>query len=166
MDAHALAATLGDPAGFAPLLGGVFKGGKAKKAHELWAAAEEKGVYDAYELRRATHDGSYYSIVACSTKGPLDLATRDALAARAEAVPLGTIRFECATYGTLSPWRWHPRSYDPTDHTIDALGDDHEGVIVCTLFHGKKDQYPLIVHARKDGKDWIYPVPAARLGDR
>jgi len=164
MDAHTLAGQLAEPSGFASILKGMFKGGKVKKAHEIYAGAQDKGVYDNVELRFAKHEEYGYAIMAFSTKGPLDLNTRETLAAQADRFPLGTIRYESLPYTTLQPWGWHPRSYDPSDHSIQAIGDPFPGVIVYVVLTGTKgSQRPLVVHANKDGKDYIYPVPADRL---
>lgn len=164
MDTHTLAARLGDPSGFASVMGGLFKGGKAKKAHAVYSAADEKGVYETVELRHATHESNGYAIMAFSTKGPLDGEARTILARMASAVPLGTIRYESMPYTGLDPWRWHPRSYDPSENTIPTIGDGHPGVVVFTITCGTKGaERPLVIHARKDGKDWIYPIPAKKL---
>jgi pentatricopeptide repeat protein len=160
MDAHTLAARLAEPSGFASILKGMFKGGKVKKAHAVYSEAQEKGVYDNVELRFEKHESFGYAIMAFSTKGPLELTTRETLAAQAERFPLGTIRYESLPYNTLQPWGWHPRSYDPSEHSIQAIGDPFPGVIVYVAVTGTKgSDRPLVVHAGKDGKDYIYPVP-------
>jgi hypothetical protein len=164
MDPYKLAATLDQPAGFAAVMSGMFKGGKAKKAHAIYSTAQEKGVYETTELRFATHDSFGYTIMAFSTKGPLELGVRETLARQADRFPLGTIRYESMSYSTLQPWGWHPRSYDPSENTIATIGEPYPGVLVYTAVVGTKgSDRPLVIHARKDGKDYIYPVPGKAL---
>lgn len=164
MDPNQVAGTLAEPGGFAALMTGMFKGGKAKKAHAIYSGAQRKGVHRTAELRYATHEGLGNAIMAFSTDGALDHDVRDRLARQAERFPLGTIRYESWSYSTLEPWGWHPRSYDPSDHTIDSIADPYDGVIVYTAVVGTKGaDRPLAIHASKDGKDYIYPVPGKAL---
>ncbi|MBB4906403.1 hypothetical protein [Actinophytocola algeriensis] len=169
MNAHALAASFDSPAGFAAVMKGMFSGGKAKKAHAIWASAQRKGVYEAVELRFATHESFGYAVLAFSVNGPLDLPTQELLAAQADRFPLGTIRYEALPYSTLAPLGWHPDNHDPdnhdpNDHTISALGDPHPGVFVfVTTTSPKGPDRPYVAHCVVDGKDYVFPVPGDRL---
>ena len=164
MNAQELAATLDTPSGFATVLRGMFRNGKARKANALWSAAARKGVYDTTELRFATHESFGYAVMAFSVTGPLDLPTRETLAGQAERSPLGTIRYESASYSALEPLGWHPRSYDPNDHSVNAIGDPFPGVYVFTAVTSPKGaDRPFVAHCVVDGKDYIYPVPGDRL---
>jgi pentatricopeptide repeat protein len=164
VNAQALAASFDSPSGFAAVMKGMFKNGKAKKAHALWTSAQRKGVHDAVELRFATHESFGYAVIAFSVNGPLDLPTRENLAAQADRFPLGTIRYEALPYSSLMPLGWHPRNYDPNDHTIEALGDPHPGVFVfVTTTSPKGPDRPYVAHCVVDGKDYVYPIPGERL---
>jgi hypothetical protein len=162
--AHALAASLDSPSGFAAVMRGMFRTGKAKKAHALWASAQRKGVYDAVELRFATHGSLGYAVIAFAVPGPLDVPTREGLAAQVDRFPLGTVRYEALPYPSLTPLGWHPTSYDPAAHTIEALGDPHPGVFVfVTTTSPKGPDRPYVAHCVVDGKDYVYPIPGERL---
>lgn len=164
MNAQALAASFDSPSGFAAVMKGMFSGGKAKKAHAVWTSAQRKGVHDAVELRFATHQAFGYAVMAFSTDGPLDLPTRETLAAQVDRFPLGTIRYESVSYWSLMPLGWHPHSYDPNDHTIETLAGPHPGVHVFVAVTGPMGPgRPLVAHCVVDGKNWIYPIPADRL---
>ena len=164
MNASALAAKLDRPGGFAGVMKGMFRNGKAKKAHALWQSAERKGVHDGVELRFATHESFGYVVLAFSERGPLDLPTRETLAAQAEQFPLGTIRYESMAYSSLMPLGWHPVSYDPNDHTIAALGDPYPGVhVLVAVTSPKGADRPFVAHCVVDGKDYVYPVPGDRV---
>jgi pentatricopeptide repeat protein len=164
MNASELAAKLDSPAGFASVMKGMFRNGKAKKAHAVWQSAQRKGVYDTVELRFATHESYGYVVMAFSDAGQLALPTRETLAAQAERFPLGTIRYESMMYSSLMPLGWHPRSYDPNDHTINALADPHPGVhVFVAVTSPKGPDRPLVAHCVVDGNDYIYPVPGDRL---
>jgi pentatricopeptide repeat protein len=164
MNADALAATLTSPTGFAAVMKGMFRNGKAKKAHAIWKSAQSKGVYETVELRFSTHESFGYAVMAFSDSGPIDLKTRETLAAQAERFPLGTVRYESVMYSSLEPLGWHPRSYDPNDHSINTIGEPYPGVRVFTAVTSPKGAHrPLVVHAVVDGKDYIYPVPADRV---
>lgn len=164
MNAQALAASFDSQSGFAAVMKGMFRNGKAKKAHAVWTSAQRKGVYDAVELRFATHESFGYAVIAFATDGPLDLPTRELLAAQADRFPLGTIRYESMSYTSLMPLGWHPRAYDPNDHTIEALADPHAGVhVFVAVTSPKGPDRPYVAHCVADGKDWIYPVPGDRL---
>lgn len=164
MNAHALAASLDEPSGFAAVMKGMFAGGKAKKAHAIWAAAQHRGVYDVVELRFATHESFGYAVLAFAVNGPLDLPTRETLAAQVDRFPLGTIRYEALPYSSLMPLGWHPRSYDPNDHTIEAIADPHPGVhVFVTTTSPNGPDRPYVAHCVVDGKDHIFPIPGERL---
>ncbi len=164
MNAQALAASLDSPSGFAAVMKGMFRNGKAKKAYAVWAAAQRKGVYDVSELRFATHESLGYAVLAFSVDGFLDLPTREHLAAQADRFPLGTIRYEALPYSSLMPLGWHPRGYDPNAHTVEALGDPHPGVLVfVTTTNPKNPDRPYVAHCVADGKDYIFPIPGERL---
>lgn len=163
MNAQAIAASFESPSGFAAVMKGMFRNGKAKKAHALWTSAQRKGVHDAVELRFVTHESYGYAVLAFSVDGPLDLHTREHLAAQAERFPLGTIRYEALPYSSLMPLGWHPRNYDPNDHTIEALGEPHPGVFVfVTTTSPKGVNRPYVAHCVVDGKDYVYPIPGER----
>jgi hypothetical protein len=164
VDARTLAGRLNDPSGFASIMKGMFRGGKAKKAHAIYTAAQHKGVFDTVELRYTTHESFGYAVMAFGTNGPIDLPTRETLASQAERFPLGTIRYESMLYSGLQPWGWHPRSYDAGEHTIQAIGDPFPGIFVFVAVTGTKGaDLPLVVHAVQDGANYIYPVPGDRL---
>jgi pentatricopeptide repeat protein len=165
VNAAALAASLDTPSGFAAVMKGMFRNGKAKKAHALWTSAQSKGVYETVELRFATHESTGYAVMAFSHRGPIDLRTRETLAAQAERFPLGTLRYESWVYSSLEPHGWHHRlNWDPNDHTIDAIADPIPGVRVFTAVTKPKGaDRPLVAHCVVDGKDYIYPVPGDRL---
>jgi hypothetical protein len=160
----ALAAKLDSPSGFASVMKGMFSGAKGKKAHAVWESAQRKGVHDLVELRFATHEEYGYAVLAFAENGPLDLRTREDLAAQAERFPLGTIRYESVMYSSLEPLGWHPRSYDPTDHTINAISDPIPGVhVLVAVTKPKGADRPYVAHCVVDGKDYVYPIPGDRL---
>jgi len=160
----ALATSFDRPSGFAAVMKGMFRNSKAKKAHTLWTSAQRKGVYETVELRFATHEGTGYAVMAFSDNGPIDLRTRETLAAQAERFPLGTLRYESWVYSALEPHGWHPRSWDPNDHTIDAIAEPYPGVHVFTaVAKAKGADRPLVAHCVVDGKDYIYPIPGDRV---
>lgn len=165
MDARTLMSGLNSEDDFKSIMKGMFRGRKARKAYAIYSAAQYRGVYPTAELRRDTHEDLGYSIMAFSTSGPLDMATRDTLAAHAERFPLGTIRLESWSYSSLEPWGWHPRgNYKPADHTIEALAEPYPGVLVfVAVAMNTKMSWPLVVHANADGRDYIYPVPDKAL---
>jgi pentatricopeptide repeat protein len=160
----ALAAQLDSPAGFASVMKGMFKNGKGKKAHAIWSSAQRKGVYETVELRFAKHEDTGYTVMAFSEYGRLDLPTRETLAAQAERFPLGILRYESWSYSGLEPHGWHPRSYDPNDHTIDAIAEPFPGVHVFTAVVSPKGaNRPLVAHCVVDGRNYIYPIPGDRV---
>lgn len=164
MNASALAAKLDTPGGFAGVMKGMFRTGKAEKARELWQSAEHKGVYETVELRFATHESFGYAVMAFSERGLLDLPTRETLAAQAERFPLGTIRYESVAYSSLMPLGWYPRAYDPINHTIVALAAPYPGVhTFVALTSPKGADRPLVAHCVVDGRDHVYPVPGDRV---
>lgn len=164
MDARTLTGRLAEPSGWASVMKGMFRNGRAKKAHAVYSTAQRKGVFDNHELRFVTRESTGYAIMAFSVPGPLDLPIRETLAAQADRFPLGTVRYECEAYGTLRPWGWHQRSYDPAAHTIQTIGDPFPGVFVYVAATSTKgSDRPLVVHANKDGNDYVYPVPGDRL---
>jgi hypothetical protein len=164
VNAEALAASFGQPSGFAAVMKGMFRNGKAKKAHAIWTSAQRKGVYETIELRFSTHEEYGYAVMAFSDNGMMDLRTRETLATQAERFPLGTLRYESWVYSSLEPHGWHPKSFDPNDHTIDAIGDPFPGVHVFTAVTKTKGaDRPLVAHCVVDGKDYIYPIPGDRL---
>ena len=164
MNAEAVAATLDTPSGFASMMKGMFRNGKGKNAHSVWMSAQRKGVYETAELRFATHESYGHAVMAFSEQGWIDLRIQEALAAQAERIPITTIRYESTMYSSLMPLGWDPHSYDPNDHTIDALGDPFPGVRVFTALTSPKGaDRPLIAHCVVDGRDYIYPIPGDRL---
>jgi hypothetical protein len=164
VNAQALAASLDGPSGFAAVTKGMFRNGKAKQAQAVWDAARCRGVYDAVELRFATHESFGYAVLAFSTTGPIALPDRESLAAQAERFPLGTVRYESTMYSSLMPLGWHPRSYDPNAHSVDAIGDPFPGVHVLTAVTSPKGpDRPYIAHCVTDGRDYVYPIPGDRV---
>jgi hypothetical protein len=164
VNAEALAAGFDSPMGFAAVMKGIFRNGKGKKAHAIWTSAQRKGVYETVELRFSTHESYGYAVMAFSDQGPIDLRTREELAAQAERFPLGTLRYESWMFSSLEPLGWHPRSYDPNDHTINAIGDPYPGIRVFTAVTSPKGAHrPLVAHCVVDGNDYIYPIPEDRL---
>jgi hypothetical protein len=164
VNADVLLATLDTPLGFASVMKGMFAANRGKKAHAVWTSAQRKGIYETVELRFATHDSYGYAVMAFSDAGPVDLATHDALAAEADQFPMGTIRYESVMYSALMPLGWHPRGYDPNDHTVDAIGDPYPGVRVFTAVTSPKGpDRPLVAHCVVDGHDYIYPIPGDQL---
>ncbi|MFL6127218.1 hypothetical protein [Actinophytocola sp.] len=164
VDAAALAASFDRPSGFAAVMKGMFRNGKATKAHTLWASAQRKGVYPTVELRFSTHDATGYAVMAFSDHGPIDLPTQETLAAQAERFPLGTLRYEAWVYSALDPHGWHPRSWDPNAHTIDAIADPYPGIHVFTAVTKPKGaDRPLVAHCVVDGRNYLYPIPGDRL---
>jgi hypothetical protein len=165
VNADAVAATLDTPAGFAAVMKGMFATGKGRKSHAIWASAQRKGVYETVELRFATHGGTGYAVLAFSDNGPLDLPTRETLATQAERFPLGTIRYESWVYSSLEPHGWHPTvTWDPADHTIDAIADPYPGVHVFTAVTKEKGpDRPLTAYCVVEGRDYLYPIPGDRL---
>jgi pentatricopeptide repeat protein len=159
-----LVAQFETPQGFAAVMKGMFKNGKAKKAHAVWSSAQRKGVYETVELRFAKHEDTGYAVMAFSDHGPIDLPTQETLAVQAERFPLGTLRYESWSYSGLEPHGWHPRSWDPNDHSIDAIAEPYPGVHVFTAVVSPKGaNRPLVAHCVVDGKDYIYPIPGDRL---
>jgi len=164
VNAQALTASFDRASGFAAVMKGMFSGGRAKKAHALWTSAQRKGLHEGVELRFATHESFGYAVIAFSVDGPIDLPTREHLAAQADRFPLTTIRYEALPYSSLMPLGWHPRDYDPNAHTIEALGDPYPGVhVFVTTTSPKGPDRPYIAHCVVDGRDYIYPVPGDRL---
>lgn len=166
MDASALADRLTEPGGWASVMKGMFRHGRAARAHAIYTNARHRGVYDNHELRFTTHGSLGYAVMAFRTTGPLDPRTRELLADRAGRFPPGTIRYEATAAGALTPRRRHPASAGPTIH---AIGDPHPGVLVyvCATSPDGPDR-PLVVHAAVDGadgenQDYVYPVPGDRL---
>jgi hypothetical protein len=160
----ALAASLDRPSGFAAVMRGMFRNGKAKAAHALWTSAQRKGLYDTVELRFSTHDSTGYAVLAFSEHGPVDPSTRETLATQAEGFPLSTLRYECWMYSGLDPHGWHPSSWEPGDHTIDAIADPYPGIHVFTAVTKPKGaDRPLVAHCVVDGRDYIYPIPGDRV---
>lgn len=164
MNAQALAASFDSPTGFAAVMKGMFSSGKAKKAHAVWTSAQRKGVHAAVELRFATHESFGYAVMAFATDGPLDVPTREHLAAQADRFPLGVLRYESMSYTSLMPLHRHPRSYDRNAHTVEALGEPHPGVHVFVAVTSPKGPgRPYVAHCVVDGRDWIYPIPGDRV---
>jgi pentatricopeptide repeat protein len=162
VDAAALAASFDDPSGFAAVMKGMFRNGKAKAAHTLWTSAERRGVHPTVELRFATHDSTGYAVMAFSEHGPIDLSTSETLGAQAERFSLGTLRHEARVYSSLQPHGRHPES--PGPHTIDAIADAYPGVHVYTAVTKPKGaDRPFVAHCVVDGRDYIYPIPGDRL---
>lgn len=164
MNTDAVAATLDTPSGFASVMKGMFSAGRGKKAHAIWTSAQRKGVHETVELRFATHESHGFAVMAFSDRGRIDLRIRNTLAAQAEHFQLGTIRYESMMYSSLMPLGWDAHSYDPNDHTIDALADPYPGVrVFTTLTSPKGADRPLIAHCVVDGRDYIYPIPGDQL---
>lgn len=164
MNTGALAEKFETASGFASVMKGMFRNGKGKKAHAIWTSAQRKGVYETVELRFAKHEDTGYTVMAFSDNGPIDLPTRETLAAQAERFPLGTLRYESWSYSSLEPHGWHPRSFDPNDHSIDTIADPYPGVYVFTAVVSPKGaNRPLVAHCVVDGKNYIYPIPGDRV---
>jgi hypothetical protein len=165
VDTAALAASLDRESGFAALMRGMFSEGKAKQAHAIWTSAQRRGVYETVELRFATHEGTGYAVMAFSDSGPIDSSTRETLAAQADRFPLGTLRYESWTYSSLEPHGWHPHTWDPDAHTIEAIADPYPGIHVFTaVTRPKGADRPLVAYCVVDGRDYVYPIPGDRLG--
>jgi hypothetical protein len=163
-DTAALAASLDTRSGFAAVMRGMFSEGKAKSAHAIWTSAQRKGVYETVELRFATHEGTGYAVMAFSDNGLIDSPTREALATQADRFPLGTLRYESWMYSSLEPHGWHPHTWDPNDHTIDAIAEPYPGIHVFTaVTKPKAADRPLVAHCVVDDKDYIYPIPGDRV---
>lgn len=164
MNADGLLATFDTPEGFASVMKGMFSGNRARKAHTIWTSAQRRGVYETVELRFATHDAYGYAVMAFSEEGPIDVNMSENLAAEADRFPMGTVRYESIMYSALMPLGWHPRTYDPHDHTIDAIGEPYPGVRVFTAVTSPKGpDRPYVAHCVVDDKDYIYPIPGDRL---
>jgi hypothetical protein len=165
VDTAALAASFDRPSGFAVVMRGMFRNGKAKAAHALWTAAERKGIHEIVELRFSTHESTGYAVLAFAEHDPVDdLPIFEALAAEAERFPLGTLRYESRTYSGLEPHGWHPGSWEASDHTIDAIADPYPGIHVLTAVTKPKGaDRPLVAHCVVDGRDYVYPIPGDRL---
>ena len=164
MDTAALAASFDRPSGFIAVMRGMFRTGKAKAAHALWTAAQRRGIYDIAELRFSTHESTGYAVLAFAEHGPVDLPTREALAAQADRFPLGTLRYESRMYSGLEPHGWHPTSWAASDHTIDAIADQYPGIHVFTAVTKPKGaDRPLVAHCVVDGRDYVYPIPGDRV---
>jgi hypothetical protein len=160
VNADALAARLDSPAGFVAVMKGMFRAGKAKKAHAIWTSAQSRGIYETVELRFTTHESFGYAVLAFSDRGRIDLETQEILAVRAERVPIGTIRYESVMYSSLEPLGTRVSA----DRTVNAIAEPYEGVRVFTAVTSPKGAYrPLVAHCVVDGDDYVYPIPADRL---
>lgn len=160
----ALVARLDTPAGFTSVMKGMFADHRGRKAHAIWTSAQRRGVYPTVELRFSTHDSHGYAVMAFSDRGSIDPDTRETLAAQAERFALGTVRFEATMYAALLPLGWHPRTYEPSDHTIEAIADPYPGVrVFIATTNPKAADRPFVAHCVVDGRDYIYPIPGDQL---
>lgn len=164
MDTEAVVARLDTPSGFTSLMKGMFREGRGKKAYATWTSAQSRAVYETVELRFSAHDSRGYAVLAYSDNGPIDQRTRKTLTAQAELFPLGTLRYESVPYSGLLPHGWHPHSYNPKDHTIDAIAAPYPGVHVFTaLMTPTAADRPLVAHCVLNGRAYIYPIPGDTL---
>src|SRR5262245_14698010 len=160
----ALVARLDTLSGFTSMMRGMFADNSGRKSHAIWTSAQRKGVYETVQLRFSAQNSHGYAVMAFSDDGPLDPNIRETLAAQAERFPQATVRFESTVYAALTPLGWHPRAYEPSDHTIEAIADPYPGVRVFTaVTNPRAADRPFVAHCVVDGRDYIYPIPGDRL---
>lgn len=148
-----------DPAAFRKLFGFLL-GGRAKRAHAIFAAAENKAARRTYGLDRREHEGTVYVIKAIGVQGDLSRSTLDALTRAAEMVPLGTVRYEGSNAAFL------PVPFGSYENAIDitSLSRPEEGIFVfaVTLF-GKKRDVSWALWANLDGVDYVLPLDDRKI---
>jgi hypothetical protein len=150
--------------GFKSIFGGLFGGGKAKASFEIYRSAQKRGVYDIAVLRREKYDDNHYAIMAFSTGGGIDADSLRIITERANEVSLGTIRYECLSYGKLEAYRGKPGSLADQNTEIVSIADDFADLFVFPIAESESDlDCPFIIYANKDGQDYIFPVARNRL---
>lgn len=166
MDAKTLEMKLTSADGFKPLVTGMGKGKKAKASFEVYGSAEEKGVYDLYNLRQDEHDDCYYGIYVFSTKGEIEETLLKELQNIVEPIDLGTIRYEGASFSKLEPI-WGPEgSFRDENRSISEIADEIDGLYVLVLAEFDKKvkwDFPLVIYAKKDNLEYAFPVPGTKL---
>ena len=154
-----LVVRLSDPSGFKKIIG--FLGGKrAKKAHEVFTTADEKGVARSYTLDQREHEGTGYYIKAIGTRGDLTAEVLAELTRSAKLMSLGTVRYE----GMLASTMPEPL-FDTADASdIQRLSRLDEGIIVYPVtVLNKKREVTFAAWARK-GDEWsVYPIEDNKL---
>jgi hypothetical protein len=150
--------------GFKSIFSGLFGGGKAKASFGIYSSAQKRGVYDLAVLRREKHEDNHYAIMAFSTGGNIDAETLRIITERSNAVSLGTIRYECLSYGKLSAYRGAPGSLADKNSEITSIANDLADLFVFPISESESDlDCPFIIYAKKDGRDYIFPVARKRL---
>lgn len=147
------------PDGFKKYIG--FLGGKlAKKSHELYASADQRGAAESYILDTREHDGTYYYLRAIGTRGHLDEATLARLTQAVKLVPLGTVRYEGMMAAVI------PDAVSSNDEARDIhdLSPLDEGIIVYPVTElTKKGRSSWALWAVKDGEYYVYPLEDKKL---
>ena len=158
--------------GFKSIHGGGLFGGKAKKSFAVWSEAEKKTVLPLYFVHHFVHQGedskSYYAIYAFSTKGEVEKDTLARLKTESQEIDLGTVRYECLTYSRLELWRGGSESFAQENNSIsEALSDVVNGLFVYAEAVGEGSNAildkPLVIYARHNGGDYIYPIKKTTL---
>lgn len=154
-----LVARFTDPNGFKKYIG--FLGGKlAKKSHDVFSSAEQRGAVESYVLDTREHDGTYYYLRAISTQGDLDEATLGELSREAKLVPLGTVRYEGMQAAVLPD----AVGSNPEAADVHALSRLDRGIIVYPVTElSKKGRSSWALWAAKGGEWFVYPIEDKKL---
>ena len=163
-----LEATLQSTGGFKAIHGGGFLGGRSKKSFAVWSRATERAVLPLHFIHHFLHeddegDKSYYGIYAFSTKGDVDPKILSHLKLKAMELDLGTVRYESGVYCLLELWRGPRGSSMREENSIsEGLSDPANGLFVYAEAVGRGSNAvldkPLVVWARLDNEDYIYPI--------
>lgn len=169
--AQTVESKLTSKSGFRALHGGGLFGGRAKRSFAIWAAAQKKAVLPLYLIQDYVYrDGDssrYYGIYAFSTQGEIDADTLARLRTAVREIELGTVRLECMGYLSLQLWRGEGQAFVQEHNSIaTSLSDVENGLFVYPQFNDADKNNldrPLVVYARTDEGDHIYPIKRARL---
>lgn len=147
------------PDGFKKYIG--FLGGKrAKRAHEVYSTAEDRGAAQSYILDTREYEGSHYYVRAIATRGDLDEQVLAELTRQATLLPLGTVRFGGAMSPTLPETLFDARG--ATDvHELSRLD---LGVIVYPVTETSKKARSSYALWARNGDEWfVYPIEDKKL---
>ncbi len=148
------------PEGWKSIMGGWFKGLRAKKRCESYKNADKKGVADFIMLRKVTHDDYYYAVGVFSTSNELTDQMIEDLKETINQFPVNQIRYEA--YGTNGFYEIvsDQGEYYSEDYAIHQLTEDMQDVYIVVYSDSNKEglDCPYVVYKHQEGAMHVRPV--------
>ncbi len=127
-------------------VGGLMKGGKAKKSFAIWQKADTKFVAPLYQVRKDKSDVAKYQIVAWADRD-VNVGDLENLGAQ---IPLGTMRMEAST---ISPYLY---KYFGDQLEVNKIFQSQLGAFAKVIANQKN--YSAVAYAKVGDKDYAFYI--------